>query len=62
MEVKTNLKFENGKPYIEVVCGEYVAKNFLTIKQAKEVSEILLKWVAKEEKEPILMIARYEEE
>lgn len=62
MEVKTYLKFENGKPYIETVCGEYIAKSFLTVQQAKETSEILLKWVAKEEEKPILMVIGYEEE
>lgn len=59
--MNTHLKFENGKPYIETVFSDCVAKSFLTIQQAKELSETLLKWVAKEEDKPIIMIIGYEE-
>lgn len=53
--VETNLRFENGKPYIEVICNGYVSKNFVTVDQAEKVANVLLEWVASVKKKSLII-------
>lgn len=59
--VETNLRFEDGKPYIETICDGYITKTFSTVNQAEKTANILLNWVASVKKKSLIIVIDNEE-